>query len=149
MKGRGVVVKASPMKVTIKLPRGGYIDYLNTGGFEVGDEVRYYTDATGKHIQKLLPLEVARVKEMLGRNPTLQTAIREDSHVETSPNQGFDPEELVDSLGHDPGAETPGWYHFHHYAYPDDEVVRAHDRDDDREEGGETADLQVYFPYEP
>ena len=149
MKGRGVVVKASPTKVTIKLPRGGQLEYMNTGGFEVGDEVRYYTDATGKYIRKLLPLDVARVKEMLGRDPTLQTAIREDSHVQTAPNQGFDPEEPIDTFGRDPGAEAPGWYNLYHHPYSDDEVVRAHDRDDDREEGGEASYLSLYLPYEP
>lgn len=149
MKGRGVVVKTSQMKVTIKLPRGGQIEHLNTGGFEVGDEVRYYTDATGKYIQTLLPLDVARVKEMLGSNETLQTAIREDPNAETSPDQGFNPEELLDSFGHDPGDYAPEWPYINNDTYSDDQVVWTHDRNDDREEGGEASYLSLFVPYEP
>lgn len=148
MKGRGVVVKASPMKVTIKLPRGGRLEYLNTGGFVIGDEVRYYTDATGKYIRKLLPLDVARVQEMLGRNESLQTAIREDSHAETSTDQGFDPEELFDTFGRDPGEYAPEWPYIDDNPHSDDQLLRAYSRSDDREEGGETTDIPIHIPHE-
>lgn len=149
MRGRGVVVKSSMMRVVIRLPHGGKVEHPNTGGFEVGDEVCYYTDTTGKYIRKLLPLEVAQVQEMLGGNETLQTAIREDYHVETDPDISPLPEELVDPLSEELGVNADEWEYIRKYSYSDDQVVRAHCSGDSGEEGGKTSDLPLYFPHGP
>jgi len=80
MNNRGIVRRISPDKttITIALPRGGKLTCRNEG-FEIGEEVCFVLDPSRRRVIKVMPRDVAEIRQMIAADPILQHAIMEPS----------------------------------------------------------------------
>jgi hypothetical protein len=79
---RGLVSKItdSGRTVVIDLPKGGSIRAPNMGAFEIGDEVAFTLDASGRRVVTVMPIEMANWYKAMGENKIMQLSLKEDQH---------------------------------------------------------------------
>lgn len=107
---RGLVSKVidGGRNVILDLPKGGSIRAPNMGAFEIGDEVCFTLDATGRRVVLVMPREMAEWHDAKVENEMIQLALKEDQHghvifIDDDPDQGQTIAVTVDIGGREPG----------------------------------------------
>jgi hypothetical protein len=99
--------------VVIDLPKGGSIRAPNMGAFEIGDEVAFTLDATGRRVVTVMPIEMANWYKAMGENELLQLSLKEDQrgtilYIDDDPDNGQVIEIPADCSGREPGETDSG-----------------------------------------
>jgi len=97
--------------VVIDLPKGGSIRAPNMGAFEIGDEVCFTLDASGRRVVIVMSREMAEWYDARVENEMMQLALKEDQYhgailfVDNDPDNGQTIEIAVDR-GHGESGEV-------------------------------------------
>jgi hypothetical protein len=112
---RGLISKVidGERTVIIDLPKGGSIRAPNMGAFEIGDEVCFTLDVTGRRVVIVMSREMAEWYDARAENEMMQLALKEDQHgailfVNDDPDNGQTIEIAVDRSHGEPGEVDSG-----------------------------------------
>lgn len=78
----GLVSRVDGNFLILDLPKGGSIRAPNMGAFEIGEEVAFTMDATGKRVVLVMPKEMAEFYKSVGENELLQLSLKEDQNAD-------------------------------------------------------------------
>lgn len=131
----GLVSRVEGNFILLDLPKGGSIRAPNMGAFDIGDEVAFTLDSTGKRVVLVMPKEMAEFYKSVGENELLQLSLKEDQHasillVDDNTDHGPAVAIDVDSGGGELGEIDFGWAD-----YPGDEHLHADTNGPQRESG--------------